>query len=114
MVSLGAGTPHAFAGRLERGQQRQHSGQRPQQPRMLNAKTGGVHKMRIYPHIAKTVRDPLLQEGSSKGGAPQATEATGTGRWDLTAALKAPTLLSLNVCSSYANPCIFLAMKTST
>lgn len=68
-------------------------------------KDGDVNKIRIYPHMA--VSDPLLQEGSSKRGAPQDVEATGTGRWYLTMALKASTPL-------YANPRIFLAMKTST
>lgn len=73
-------------------------------------KETGVHKIRIY--LCMTVTDPILQAGSSKGGAPQTIEATGTGRWDLTMSLKSPTTLSLNIRSSYANPCIFRAMKT--
>lgn len=61
-----------------------------------------------------TVSDPLLQDGSATEGAPAAIGATATGRWDLTKALKAPVPLSLNICSSYANPCNFQAMKIST
>lgn len=61
-----------------------------------------------------TVSDPLLQDGSATGGAPPAIRAAVTGRWDLTKALKAPAPLSLNMGSSYANPCNFQAMKIST